>query len=203
MPKSRRYLRGREVELYGAGDRHALQIRAFLYRSGCLPMKTIFLLITLALASPLLAQEAVEDLPAPAQPGSELGEPVLIPENVPDIPKPSRDFAIPDAQEEFRKSKTGIAVSEIEKRVRFRKAETQAWKNPKFQEMQDDAKAAGTYLERRAILRDYYNSLYDSMLKIDPSLTELVELTRKEKLGRLDQNRLRELGSDAALFSAQ
>lgn len=172
-------------------------------------MKTIFTLLLLA-AYPcsLPAQEVPEALPAQTAPGTSEANPAsLIPEPPPLIPRsPERSRTgdkVPSSPEQaFRKTKTGVAVSDIEQRVRFRKAKTRALQAPGLQEIKDEAYAAATEREKRAGLKEYYTALFARMAKIDSSLKKEIETKKRLTLARLDQTRLRELGADEALFES-
>ncbi len=165
-------------------------------------MKTIFSLLLLGLFSfSARAQETAEPLPAtPAAAGTSAAEPAtLIPEPPPLVPpasSTSEAAELPSAQKAFQKSKTGIAASDLEQHIRYRKAATQALQDPKLHEMKVAAYAEKTEPAKRAGLEKYYAALYGRILKIDGSLKPEVEKRKSVALGRLQQSKLRATGTD-------
>lgn len=92
-----------------------------------------------------------------------------------------------------------IDAEEIRKHVLFRKAKTQALKDPRFDELITQADAAKTDPEKRVIMRKYYTLLFNRMAQIDPSIAPLIEQKRRVSINRLSQANLRELGHDPRL----
>jgi hypothetical protein len=170
-------------------------------------MKTILILLLAAAAAlPLCAQESTDPLPAQAPAGSTAADPdALIPEPPPLVPKPGAEesSSVPSPDQAFKKSKTGAAISGVEQRIRFRKAKTEVLQDAKLDALRSEAYKARTDVEKRAMLKSYYTQLFDRILKIDSSLKPEVERRRKIALARLDQSRLRGLGSDEAAFDAE
>jgi hypothetical protein len=170
-------------------------------------MKTILILLVAAVSAlPLCAQETTEPLPAQAPAGSTAAGPeTLIPEPPPLVPKSGADEsnAVPSPDQAFKKSKTGSAISDVEQRIRFRKAKTQVLQDAKLDSLRTEAYNARTDVEKRAMLKSYYTQLFDRILKIDSSLKPEVERRRKVALARVDQSRLRGLGGDEAVFEAE
>lgn len=156
-------------------------------------MKTLVaFLTTLALLSPLRAQEPGADAPLPGQePRNQLEKPVsLIPETAPQIGKPKGGKSELTPEEKLASSKTLQSEAQLKLRIRLRQVKTLALKDPVVQEDWAQAGAAATDPERRQALHDYYEHLYARILKIDNSLADLVKTRKNAALDRLTQNRL-------------
>lgn len=88
----------------------------------------------------------------------------------------------------FRKTKTSESVEEVKQRIRVRQAKTRALQDPNVLEALERADAAQTVPERREAMRDYYNALYDRMVRIDSSVKKSVDELRRQSLKRLDDS---------------
>jgi hypothetical protein len=122
-----------------------------------------------------------------SEPNLEITEPDM---SAIDTLPPQGEDQMPAGGPTFRKTKTSEVAEEMKQRVRVRQAKTRAITDPKVQEALERADAAQTLPERRKALIDYYNALYDRMVKIDPSVKKSVEELRKHNIGDLDDERI-------------
>ena len=166
-------------------------------------MRTVFALFAACLV-PLcgtLAQDA-EPLPEKSDPAAAPVDPFnqplqLIPES-PAGSAPNYEAAeelarqASELREKARKpSETQMEAEKQRQRTLLRQTRTKAERNAAVREAWDQAEAASTDAERRYALKQYYNRLYDQILKLEGSLKGEVEDRRKQSLSRLEQTRLR------------
>jgi hypothetical protein len=111
-------------------------------------------------------------------------------EGLPEMRPPDEADRMPAGGPTFRKTKTSESADELRQRIRVRQAKTKAIQDPRVQEALERADTARTLPERREAMRDYYNALYDRMVRIVPSIQKSVALLRKENLGRFDESRI-------------
>jgi hypothetical protein len=82
---------------------------------------------------------------------------------------------------------------DIRVRVRLRQAQTEAMNAPEMQAEWAAAHSTRTDPQRRAALTDYYNHLYDRIIKIDPSIAANANLRRQAIITRMHYARLGDL----------
>lgn len=98
-----------------------------------------------------------------------------------------------------KKNKTEENIDNIADRIKFREAKTKALRDQKVIDLDAQVAAARTDPEKRALLKEYYTTLYGKILKIDGSLKKLVADRLKQSLNALDQSKVRPKGHDDAL----
>ncbi|MGB8355428.1 MAG: hypothetical protein WCD79_16135 [Chthoniobacteraceae bacterium] len=98
-----------------------------------------------------------------------------------------------------KKNKTEENIDNIADRIKFREAKTKALRDQKVIDLDAQVAVARTDPEKRALLKEYYTTLYGKILKIDGSLKKLVADRLKQSLNALDQSKVRPKGHDEAL----
>jgi hypothetical protein len=135
------------------------------------------------------------DLPPDLKPAP-LDQPIgLIPETVPDTKKPAGpvDAVVKEAEKKLKK-KEDLSADSIKRKIHFREVQNQALNDDRIMGEWETAQAAKTDMEKRTVMKSYYNHLFDKMLKIDPGLKLEIEASRKSRVNRYNQNRVRPAG---------
>jgi len=152
-------------------------------------MRIALVLAFFAAAISANAQDAAEpavNLPAGA---AEQSSPLPIPSASPSLPELS---ALDQA---FNQSQTGLGkdAEEIRTRVELRKLQNQVARDPTVLAAKTAAERAPTDLEKRELLREYYNINYGLMSQraSNPALRAAVEQSKREHVGLLAQPRVR------------
>jgi hypothetical protein len=163
------------------------------YAPVLIAMKKMFslVLIPLLAAPALLAQ-------APAEPASSFGlAPSAPPEQPPGSPASLMPEGLPPLDksplskgEKNRTDKTAIAEDALRKRIKLREIKTKALRDPAIQAEWEKSLAARTDYEKRAIMTNYYNLLFDRMLKIDATLKTEIDALRDSYISDVTQKRV-------------
>jgi len=176
-------------------------------------MKTyiIALLFAGVIVSSLCAQDSKpETMPAEAAPSATpvpttkldplSPEPLqLIPDEPTQVPKPSGRSTGPsdaqpldaqpsmdDAKAKLKRSKAVADADELKQRIRFREVKTEALQDAKVQQQWDNALSARTIPDKKAAMKQFYNTLYARMLSIDHSLKPRIEKSKTDAISRVD-----------------
>jgi len=107
----------------------------------------------------------------------------LIPEAPQTTAKPKSK---PAPSQPKKKSSTEQESDDLLTRIRYREAKTKALQDPRVQQEWDRAQVAKTDPQKREALKDYYNLLFDRMVKIDATVKPRVEVLRKSLVWRLE-----------------
>ena len=154
-------------------------------------------------ASPSASPASGEDIiPLPPQSGS-AETPMVSETEVPKVPKPGESvpdaaFADPNAvipTDSGTGRPPGLAgpsALEIERKlkVRYQEVRIQVDKDPEVRSLKEQSKAAKTFEDERAALREYYRLLFKKMKKVDKDLSARCDAMEKAYLARLAQMRV-------------
>jgi hypothetical protein len=148
-------------------------------------MKLAFVLSSLLITVSLFAQDA-------AQPTVDLGpKESASPEPSPGVPAEVPELSQLD--EAFKQSSLGKAADEYRTRVEWRKLQNESAHDPAVVAAKRAAESAPTDLEKRQLLRDYYDLYYGKMRAraATPELRTALEEFRNDHLRLLAQPRVR------------
>ena len=156
-------------------------------------------------ASPAASPAAGEDIiPLPPQSGA-AETPMVSDTEVPKVLKPAAGEPLPDAAfadpnaviptdsgTGGAPNLAGPSAQEIERKlkVRYQEVRTQMEKDPAVRSLMEQSKAAKTFEDERAALREYYRLLFKKMKKADKDLTARCDLMERAYLARLGQMRI-------------
>jgi len=114
-------------------------------------------------------------------------------ESVPDAAFADPNAVIPtDAGTGRPPGLAGPSTQEIERKlkVRYQEVRVQVEKDPEVRSLKEQSKAAKTFEDERAALREYYRLLFKKMKKVDKDLSARCDVMEKAYLARLAQMRL-------------
>ena|ERR1041385_1235107 len=150
-------------------------------------MRYALALIFVAVAISAKAQDAAEPaVNLPTGPAEQIS-PLPIPSVTPALPELST------LDQAFNQTGLGKDAEEIRTRVELRKLQNQVARDPAVLAAKAAAERAPTDLEKRQLLREYYNINYGLMLQrtSNPALRAAVEQSKREHVGLLAQPRVR------------
>jgi hypothetical protein len=152
-------------------------------------MWIVFALLVLTIAIPVLAQDAAQPaVNLPTGP-AEQSTPLPIPSATPALPELS---ALDQA---FDQSQTGLGkdVEEMRTRIELRKLQNQVARDPAVLAAKAAAERAPTDLEKRELLREYYNINFALMAQkaSNPAEKAAIDQSKREHIGLLAQPRVR------------
>jgi hypothetical protein len=117
----------------------------------------------------------------------------LIPESLSpaDRPSPEAGKAHGGLEKTDKPNQTVIEEDKLHERVKYRKAMTQALRDPKLNAIKETALRSKTDFEYRKHLIDYYNGLFDLLEKIDKTLNhDEMEVMRRACTNRYLESRI-------------
>jgi hypothetical protein len=101
---------------------------------------------------------------------------------------------IPGSTADRPKTRTTLkpptTASDLDLRIRFRKAQSRAASEPAIQALWEESRVAVTDFDKREALKSYYQLLFKRMLSLDKGIAPLVEDRKRYSLRRLDQTRI-------------
>ena len=135
------------------------------------------------------ADSSTEPVPAPApvpelretvEENQEMAETELMAEEMDDEPIPFEGEIGPEAypEEMEPQMRKPTAAETMGIRVRFRRARTKVMEDQELQALRYEADLARTDAEKRELLKEYYEILFDRILKADPMVASVVEQQR-------------------------
>lgn len=86
--------------------------------------------------------------------------------------------------------KPPATASDLDLRIRFRKAQSRAASEPAIQALWEESRVAVTDYDKREALKGYYELLFKRMLALDKGIAPLVEDRKQYNLRRLSQTRI-------------
>ncbi|MCK9588760.1 MAG: hypothetical protein M0Q93_05260 [Terrimicrobiaceae bacterium] len=153
-------------------------------------------------ASPSASPDVGEDvIPLPPESGP-AETPIVSETEVPNLAKPGENlpdsaFADPDAvipsdSASLPPTSSGPSPQEIERKlkVRYQEVRVQVEKDPAVRSLMEQSKAAKSFEDERAALREYYRLLFKKIKKVDKDLTARCDSLEQAYIARLAQMRV-------------
>jgi hypothetical protein len=151
-------------------------------------------------ASPANGEDTI---PLPPESGPS-ETPMVSETEVPKLSKPSSGESLPDAAfadpnavipgdaSSLPPTLSGPSAQEIERKlkVRYQEVRVQVEKDPAVRSLMEQSKAAKSFEDERAALREYYRLLFKKMKKADKDLTARCDRLEQAYLARLAQTRV-------------
>jgi hypothetical protein len=143
-------------------------------------------------ASPVKVPSADPEQVLPREytaPGS-AAKPSLLPDEIPSAVRPSVAPGPSGGVKERRTPRLASAASELDMRIRYRKARNVAEAGEKVRAAWDESRASTTDHGKRQALKRYQDLLFTKMLSIDKGIAPLVDQRRKAERALLEQTRI-------------
>lgn len=124
---------------------------------------------------------------------SESEMPRLAPgETLPDSAFADPNAVIPTDTESLPPGVSGPSAQELDRKlkVRYQEVRVQVEKDPAVRSLLEQSKAAKSFEDERAALREYYRLLFKKMKKVDKALTARCDIMENAYIARLAQSRV-------------
>jgi hypothetical protein len=157
-----------------------------------------------ATATPAAQKRAVKKQPTPAPPAPSQETPPAptptleatpAPPPAPEAPAtpPATSFEPPPAAQSEETTLGSVPAAntaqEARERAQYRSVRAKALENKQIQQLRDQMDAAGTDQQRKAAAKKYYNTLFEKMREIDPSLKDRINRMEAAAQRRMSRSR--------------